>query len=123
MRKKDFYNNDLEVSVNEVFNPYSLNEVVADPEQQKFNSLVFAPDPETGNPNSDVYYLLHGNDEGLKSFIKEKLFNSSGSASLAEDADVALDMVKPNLMTQSQYLEHCKEYVSKMLHSKEESED
>lgn len=83
----------------------------ADPEQVKFTKLVFAPDPETGNPCSDVSYMLTGTDEGFKQFVKQKLFQPGAEVPLAESADEALQLVKPNMVSEDQYLKFMNEYV------------
>lgn len=118
-RVSDFYKGVDEVAVCD-FNPYDGCEVVADVEQAKFYKLVFAPDPETGNPCSDVSYLLSGTDDGFKQYIKEKLFQPNPSGAMAEDSEVAEAMIKPNILTSSAYAEYAKEYVSNMLRSESE---
>ena len=54
-RKKEF----------DSFNPYFTTVDVEDPETKRLQELVFSPDPETGNPRSDVYYLMSGSGIGL----------------------------------------------------------
>ena len=96
---------------------------VADPEQVKFTKLVFAPDPETKNPCSDVSYLLTGTDEGFKQFVKQKLFQSGADVPLADSADEALQFVKPNLITEDQFLTLMNDYVCENAFVREESLD
>ena len=96
---------------------------VADPEQVKFTKLVFAPDPETKNPCSDVSYLLTGTDEGFKQFVKQKLFQSGADVPLADSADEALQFVKPNLITEDQFLTLMNDYVRENAFVREESLD
>ena len=93
---------------------------VADPEQVKFTKLVFAPDPETKNPCSDVSYMLTGTDEGFKQFVKQKLFQPGPEVPLAESADEALQFVKPNMVTEDQFLTYLNEYVRENAFVREE---
>lgn len=93
----------------------------ADLESLKFTRLVFAPDPDTGNPVSDVRYMLSGTDEGFKQYVKEKLFRAGAPTVLADDPDQALAVVKPNAMTEDQYLSFMNEYVrSQMIQQNED---
>ena len=96
---------------------------VADPEQVKFIKLVFAPDPETKNPCSDVSYMLTGTDEGFKQFVKQKLFQPGAEVPLADSADEALHLVKPNMVTEDQFLSYMNEYVRENAFVLEEFED
>ena len=98
----------------DLYNQYSDNRVISDIEQEKFYQLVFSPDPETGNPCSDVRYLLKGTDEGFKQFIKDKLFKANPEVELAETAEEAELLLKKNIMTSEQYAEYVKEYVTNM---------
>lgn len=95
----------------------------ADLESLKFIRLVFAPDPDTGNPVSDVRYMLSGTDEGFKQFVKDKLFRAGAPAVLADDPDEALAIVKPNAMTEDQYLSFMNVYVRSKMVQEEVVED
>lgn len=111
-KKSDFYKHDR---VAHPTNQYKDDVVRVDPEMEKFQSLVFAPDPLTGNPTSDVHYLLYGTDEGFKQFVKQRLFTPGTSGAVAATAEEAEKFVKPNVMTREQYLSFMKEYaVSQM---------
>ena len=96
---------------------------VADPEQVKFTKLVFAPDPETKNPCSDVSYMLTGTDEGFKQFVKQKLFQPGAEVPLADSADEALQFVKPNMVTEDQFLTYLNDYVRENAFVSKESLD
>lgn len=121
-RASDFYST-LDIVDNEVFNQYDGQEVVADVEQARFYQLVFEPDVETGNPRSDVSYLLTGHDEGFKQYIKDNLFKPNPQGSLADTPDEAEVLIKPNLMTAEMYAQAAKDYVVNMMRSVSEKGD
>ena len=107
-RKKDF----------DSFNPYFNTVDVEDPETKRLQELVFCPDPETGNPRSDVSYLMTGADEGFKAFIKEKLLQPGvNQGLLADTPDEAMQFVKPSIMSSEQYYNEMRNYVTKMFES------
>lgn len=119
-RKSDFYNHNR---VSEPVNQYQTDVVRADVEMEKFQSLVFAPDPITGNPISDVSYLLYGTDEGFKQYVKQRLFAPGSSGALASTAEEAEKFVKPNVMTRDQYLIMMNDYVVGELKKSKQLED
>lgn len=119
-RKSDFYNHNREAKP---VNQYQTDVVRADVEMEKFQSLVFAPDPITGNPISDVSYLLYGTDEGFKQYVKQRLFAPGSSGVLAPTAEEAEKFVKPNVMTRDEYLTMMNDYVVGELKKSREQED
>lgn len=119
-RKSDFYKHDREAKP---VNQYQSDVVRADAEMEKFQSLVFAPDPITGNPISDVSYLLYGTDEGFKQYVKQRLFAPGSPGLLAPTAEEAEKFVKPNVMTREQYLTMMNDYVYSQLMKPNELED
>lgn len=56
---------------------------------------IFAPDPLTGNPTSDLSLLVHGENLELNEYIRSHLMNPVGSKALLgssdEDGEAALD--------------------------------
>lgn len=108
-KKSDFYKHDR---VAHPTNQYKDDVVRVDPEMEKFQSLVFAPDPLTGNPTSDVHYLLYGTDEGFKQYVKQRLFTPGSFGAVASTAEEAEKFVKPNVVTREQYLSFMKDYVT-----------
>lgn len=119
-RKSDFYNHNR---VSKPVNQYQSDVVRADVEMEKFQSLVFAPDPITGNPISDVSYLMYGTDEGFKQYVKQRLFSPGSPGVLAPTAEEAEMFVKPNVMTRDQYLTMMHDYVVGELKKPMEQED
>lgn len=97
------------------FNKNDYNFYEMDEENLKFCQMVFSADPLTGNPQSEIAYMLSGSDEGFKQFIKDKLFNPIPQGSLAEDADTAMQLVHKNAYTQEQFSEICRDYVTNMM--------
>lgn len=93
------------------FNQYDYNKVEMSLDQRSFYELVFSPDPVTGNPTSDIQYMLSGSDEGFKQYIREKLMQSVPSGSLVDDVEVSEALVKRNLVTENEFLSYAREYV------------
>lgn len=110
-RIKDFYKGFKPEDKSEVVNKNTLDMIVFDEENLKFCQLVFSPDPLTGNPTSEVAYMLSGSDEGFKQFLKDKLFNAIPQGPLADNPDEAMQLVKKNAYTQDQFVDICKQYV------------
>lgn len=121
-RASDFYST-LDTVDNDFFNQYDGQEVVADVEQARFYQLVFECDVETGNPRSDVSYLLTGHDEGFKQYIKDNLFKPNPQGSLADTPEEAEALIKPNLMTAEMFASAAKDYVVNMMRSESEKGD
>lgn len=72
---------------------------------------IFAPDPVTGNPNSDLFIRLQG-DPTMREFIDKYLSNPVPSVSKIdeENKDLALNMVKSKYESASQYIERIRQY-------------
>lgn len=116
MNPKHFYKGyDESWKKKEHFRPYEHAFAEIDEDNVKFCQLVFSPDPLTGNPQSEVAYMLSGADEGFKAFLKEKLFNAIPEGQLAETSDEAESLVKKNIYTQEQFANVCREYVTRMM--------
>lgn len=73
----------------------------------------------TGNPQSEIAYMLSGSDDGFKQFLKDKLFNPIPEGSLAEDSDTAMELVHKNAYTQEQFTGICRDYVTNMMREQE----
>lgn len=106
-----------------LFKPLDVQFIPLDEETSQLQKLVFAGDSTTGNPVSDVTYLLSGADEGFKQFIKDKLLSAQPQMPMAETADEAQQLVRHNLMTASQYEEYCRDYVIRLQQQEVESEE
>lgn len=115
MRIEDFYR-DVNADVVR-FNKNDFGLIELDPEQLKFTKLVFAPDPLTGNPNSEISYILHGEDPQFQQWIKEKLFMPTlqANAHLAGTAEEAEALVKKNMCTPAQFECIVRDYVTNMM--------
>lgn len=72
---------------------------------------IFAPDPVTGNPNSDLYIRLQG-DPTMREYIDKYLSNPVPSVAKIdeENKDLALNMVKSKYESASQYIERIRKY-------------
>lgn len=78
------------------------------------NSLfddIFAPDPVTGNPNSDLFIRLQG-DPTMREYIDRYLSNPVPSVAKIdeENKDLALNLVKSKYESASQYIERIRKY-------------
>lgn len=75
-----------------VLNHY--NDEVALPTDELMREI-FAPDPITGNPSSDIRLMVHGENQELNEYIRTHLLNSVGQGSLLglsdADGEAALD--------------------------------
>lgn len=78
---------------------------------KRLQTMVFSPDPNTGNPCSEIAILLSGSDPAFQQFIKDKLMQPQASGLLADSADEAAALVHKNLMTSEQYANYVCEYV------------
>lgn len=110
-RIEDFYKGFKLEEKSEAVNKNSLDMIVYDEDNLKFCQMVFSPDPLTGNPTSEIAYMLSGSDEGFKQFLKDKLFNAIPQGTLADTPEEAMQLVKKNVYTQEQFADICKQYV------------
>lgn len=115
MPKHEFYKQ----LTSQDFNKNSLDLVIMPVEQERLTKLVFAADPNTGNPSSDVAYMLKGSDPSFKQYIKDNLMSGSiASSALADSAEEASELVHKNLMTTNQYNEMVIGYVKEKFSKK-----
>lgn len=110
------YNQSLTVTV--PITDYLRNhpDFVDQPEDEKSVLIkrIFAPDPVTQNPRSDLAYMLKGSDDGLKEFIKTTIIGSGiQKMSGADTADEALECVKYTYEDFDEYRERLEKYISK----------
>lgn len=73
---------------------------------------IFAPDPITGNPNSDLYFQL-GADPNLKEYIASELQSFQANMLKTQDSDEALNTTKSRFESVQEYANRLREYVSK----------
>lgn len=104
-------------------NKNDLNLVEFDEDNLKFCQMVFSPDPVTGNPMSEVAYMLSGADDGFKQYLKDKLFTPVPQGSLADNPDEAMALVKKASYTPEQYNDAIHDYVLNMMREPEKGGD
>lgn len=78
-----------------------------DVQQDKFLEEIFAPDPRTGVPRSDLHFIFSADKSpAVAEYVQNVLqMNHKGSiSSLPDDPDSALDLVQGR-MTDAQYVE------------------
>lgn len=73
---------------------------------------IFAPDPFTGNPNSDLYFQL-GADPKLKEYIASELQSFQANMLKTQDIDEALTTTKSRFESVQDYANRLRDYVSK----------
>lgn len=84
-------------------------------EQVHENTLldeIFAPDPVTGNPNSDLYIRLQG-DPTMREYIDKYFSQQIPSTKIDEsNKDLALEMTKSRYESAQEYLQRIVKYQS-----------
>lgn len=110
-----FFYKDVELDGRDYGRPVIEDVPKADSDFERICKIIFKPDEITGNPSSEVLYVLKGADDGFKNFIKENLMKPLSQSAFAESSDVALDLVKRNLDTADQYQELLSSYVTNMI--------
>lgn len=78
---------------------------------------IFAPDPITGNPNSDLFFKLNHEPE-VRQFIEKELQSFVFEVQKTDDKDLALDVVKSRYETVQQYSDRLRSYFAKREESK-----
>ena len=79
----------------EIVNSITKKSPIFANEQDEFVSLIFAPDSETGNPNSSLAMYVKTQNSEVRDFIRNKFFTDAGVGSSGVDSpDFALDTVK-----------------------------
>lgn len=83
-------------------------------DQDEFVSLVFAPDPETGNPSSSLAVYAKSQNPEIRNLIREKFFIDRGSGNNGiDDPDLAIDTVKLRSMSDMEYLDRIRDIVER----------
>ena len=95
---------------------------VRDDELARVSKIVFALDPETMSPQSDISYLLSSGDDDFKEYIKNMLFKDNPLGDVADNVDDAEAVVHKNLMTFNEYEQALRDYVIKQNRQVVESE-
>lgn len=68
--------------------------------------LIFAPDPETGNPSSALGMYLKSSNEKVREVIRTHFMASSGTGvNGVDDPDYALDMMQRYNESRQQYVD------------------
>lgn len=66
---------------------------------------IFAPDPLTGNPNSELYVRLQGNPD-IRDYIDKYMAQQISVPKVGEeDAELALDLQKSRFESANEYLD------------------
>lgn len=73
--------------------------------------VVFAPDPISGNPRSDLFFDLN-TDPNIKDFIRRELQSVRIQMAKCEDSNDALEFTKTQFETTQNYLSRMKGYFS-----------
>lgn len=73
--------------------------------------VIFAPDPVSGNPSSDLFMDLQA-DPNLKDFVRRELQSVRLEMSKTDDVNLALDFTKTRNETKERYLERLQGYFS-----------
>lgn len=75
-------------------------------------TLIFAPDPVTGNPSSDLALTTRTNSPELQRYIQSVLHNPVPSSAGIDDPDMALDMQKDPFESFEVYASRLREIVN-----------
>lgn len=75
-------------------------------------SLIFAPDPATGNPSSDLALTTRTNSPELQRYIQSVLHNPVPSSAGVDDPDMVLDMQKDPFESLEVYANRLREIVN-----------
>lgn len=84
-----------------------------------FERLVFAPDPATGNPCSNLAYMAKGDDEVSRYIREHYLGNDSGTGTDglvdSTDADGAIELCPDLGESRENYLKRVTELIAKQM--------
>lgn len=78
---------------------------------------IFAPDPVTGNPASDLYFDCKNNNE-LRQYINDELQAFTIPVPKTDDASVALEVQKSIFESRDAYVQRIRDFVTKQSESK-----
>lgn len=94
--------------------PSSFNAESQDSEQKALFDTIFAPDPVTGNPMSDLAIVMSRDARPeVAQFIRDTLMSPVSDGSSIGDADFALDATKSRLESIESYATRLRDIVSK----------
>lgn len=111
------FNRPIEVT-NEL-EPFDLK----DDNQPDLYKIVFAPDPLTGFPSSDLAFMLNKNQsEEVKQYVRNTLLNPRSDGNLrAPDADTAIEFTTPRFKQQfEEYRNKLTEFVNDLQKQKDD---
>lgn len=86
----------------------NLRQFVEDP----LLSMIFAPDPATGNPASDLALTMHTGSPEIQRYISSVLHNPVPSGSTLDDPETALNLSKSPFETIEEYGNRLRELVN-----------
>lgn len=72
---------------------------------------LFAPDPETGNPSSDLFIRASA-DSDVRDYIDKYLMHQQQIAPVTDDSSLALDSAKSRFESNEEYFTRIKELIS-----------
>lgn len=73
---------------------------------------IFAPDPVTGNPSSDLYFDCKSNNE-LRKYIEDQLQSFHLETPKTSSVDDALTLTKSPFESRQEFVERVRSFVSK----------
>lgn len=75
-------------------------------------NAIFAPDPVTGNPSSDLYFDCKSNNE-LRKYIEDQLQSFHLDTPKTSSVDDALTLTKSPFESREEFVERVRSFVSK----------
>lgn len=100
------------------YHPNFAVEVPIDDDVNRLSRIVFAPGAD-GNPTSDISYYLSCGDEGFREYMKNMLLKEHDGTIVSDDSELAGAVVRKNLQTYQEYVNHIDSYIHKQMNSKE----
>lgn len=83
-------------------------------DQDKMMMEIFAPDPITGKPRSDLHFIYSKDSNPIvQEYIKNTLCQAHESETSFDNPDDALELMKSRLETNQQYVQRLEEIFSK----------
>lgn len=94
------------------FSRACLNRGAAGSDMSPLMQHIFAPDPITGIPSSDLAFVLSKDAAPeVSQYIRDNLMRPIGNTSSCEDADAALDMTKMRRETGIEYADRLRSLI------------
>ena len=108
----EFVNIDIDHIVSEVKDRHEPE--ASNKEGEPILDVIFAPDPRTGFPRSDLMYIMSRDARPeVANFIRDTLMQQGGQVSGSQDPDSAIDLVKDRRESFEQYSERIKSIIAK----------